>query len=430
MGLDTGIYQNIRQVDPNSIPEAYSTGMKLSQLAIQNDKLKQDQADQMALRSSVANNVGADGKINQAAALSDLRGNPNAMMQLQKHFIETNKSTADAQSAQAEAQKKILDMAMPAFNYLMKLPPDQRSKEYGPVVKSMIEKGYPADHIQTDQNGMPVYDDETFKRAAGAILNSEAYANYNKTVTDTDINQQKAPLERAKIAAETNRDQAQANYTANERTAAIGDKKDKEQGKAYSELINHLETFRGNRAAQQASQDVYSANKTLAMVANKDPNTLTTQDLSLLASEMAKIATGGVPGEHGVQQLMPNNLNTKLAEMQSFLMSKPSDANAAEYIKKNMSYLKEMSGEANKTLANYRNNIVKGYKSRIRPEDYNEVVNTYGLGEKPSENIQSNSMTSSGITQIQEAPKHGTVDGGYVFMGGDPSDPKNWMRAK
>lgn len=37
--------------------------------------------------------------------------------------------------------------------------------------------------------------------------------------------------------------------------------------------------------------------------------------------------------------------------------------------------------------------------------------------------------TREGISQSQTAgPRHGTVEDGYVFLGGDPANPKNWMK--
>ncbi len=174
-----------------------------------------------------------------------------------------------------------------------------------------------------------------------------------------------------------------AQISADGKKAVQAEKGEAASDKNYTQMRKDLESFRGNAAAQQASKDVLSADKALQIVKGKDPNHLTNQDLSLLAGELAKVATGGVPTEHGIQTLMPNNLATKAAELQSFLSSKPTDAQAGEYIKKNMAYLEEMRDTAHKTLNSYRTNIAKGYKSRVKPESYSEAVNDYGLGEQP-----------------------------------------------
>jgi hypothetical protein len=164
-----------------------------------------------------------------------------------------------------------------------------------------------------------------------------------------------------------------------DKQAARDSKTDVNQDKAYTSMRKDLESFKGNGVAKQAAMDVYSASKALTLVNGKDPDTLTTQDLANLTSEISKIATGGVPTEHGVTVLMPNNLQTKFAEMKNFLESKPTDANAGAYIQHNMAYLKDMTGEANKVVNNYRSNIAKGYRNRVKPDDYAEAQTDYGL---------------------------------------------------
>ncbi len=177
------------------------------------------------------------------------------------------------------------------------------------------------------------------------------------------------------------------------------DKTNKDQNDAYLHMRKDLESFRGNAAAQQASKDVLSADKTLAMVKSKPPEQFTTQDLSLLAGEMAKIATGGVPTEHGIHNLMPSNLQTKMAEMQNFLTSKPTDAQAGAYIRANMKYVEEMQATAGDTLKTYRHNLAKGYKSKVRPEDFQEAANDYGFGESaaPAKGSTDTPATSAAV---------------------------------
>ncbi len=168
--------------------------------------------------------------------------------------------------------------------------------------------------------------------------------------------------------------------TASERSDKAESKTSAEQAKAYTTMRKDLESFRGNKMAAQAAMDTLSADKAVQLVGNKDPNTLTLQDLSLLSGEMSKIATGGVPTEHGIQALMPSNLQTKLAEMQNFVSSKPTDAEAGDYIRKNMAYLREMRAVAQRAVSSYRQNIAKGYKNRVSADDYQEAVADYDLG--------------------------------------------------
>lgn len=154
----------------------------------------------------------------------------------------------------------------------------------------------------------------------------------------------------------------------------LSSKSGENQDKAYTEMLNKAQTFRGNKAAQQASMDLLNGKKALALVENKDPNTLSRQDLQLLADEMAKVATGGVPGEHGVQALMPNTAIGKLKEMQSFLSNHPTDAQAGAYVQHNMNYLKGMMNVAQGQLDQFEANTVKGYKNRVGEDHWNDYI--------------------------------------------------------
>jgi hypothetical protein len=177
------------------------------------------------------------------------------------------------------------------------------------------------------------------------------------------------------------------------------------QDKAYTTMRHELETFRGNQAAQQAAVKVQNADTALAIVKNKDPNSLTVQDLTLLAEEMGKIATGGVPTEHGVQALMPNTMTSKFAAFQSFLANKPTDAQAGEFIKHNMEYLEQMKDVAKDTLNTYRSNIAKGYKSRVRDDQYGEAAQDYGFGSSKSGlSAQDEKKMSSQVPVKMQAP--------------------------
>ena len=202
-------------------------------------------------------------------------------------------------------------------------------------------------------------------------------------------------------AAQTRADLAK--QIADQKTTQGSGKDAEKADKAYTEMRKNMETFRGNTGAQQASVALQNADKALAIVKNKDPNSLTTQDLTLFADEMGKIASGGVPGEHGVQALMPNNAQTQYAKLVNFLSSKPTDAQAGEYIKHNMSYLNDMRDVAAGTLSKYRENIAKGYKHRVAPEDYDEASQDYGFGKyAPAPQAQAQAA----------APTRGLVTGG------------------
>lgn len=214
---------------------------------------------------------------------------------------------------------------------------------------------------------------------------------------------------------------------ASDKEAARDAKTDKERGVAEEKLWKDAESFRGNSGAQQASKDILSAEKALKLVQDKDPNSLTTQDLRLLADEMGKIATGGVPGEHGVQGLLPNNLATKYAEMKNFLMSNPTDANAGEYIKKNMDYLKQMQDTAKNTVAQFRLNVGKGKKSKVSPEAWQDYLDTYGLNDLANPKAARSSSAGGAGPAPQASPiaAHPQDNEAVQWAKANPQNPKS-----
>lgn len=199
--------------------------------------------------------------------------------------------------------------------------------------------------------------------------------------------------------------------------------------RAESEMRKNLETMRGNSAAQQAALDTYSANKALSLVKGKDPNSLTMQDLRMLNSEMAKIGQGGVPTEHGVQELMPNNLKSKLAELENFLNSEPTQAQMGDYVKHNMKYLEEMKDVAEDRLRDYRTNIAKGYKTRVKPEAYQMALADYGLN-TPSHSMMANQAQNPAPENVAPKPDQAAAKSPAIPLGTKRLDKEGKMRVR
>lgn len=157
------------------------------------------------------------------------------------------------------------------------------------------------------------------------------------------------------------------------------DKKSENQKKATTDLRNHLETFRGNQAVQQAAKNVLAAQNALSMLPS-DPkryNDLDTRQLQVFMDEIGKIASGGVPTEHGIQAMLPNTLYSKIAQKWSQLGNKPTPAQAGAFVQQNKQYLDELMGNANQTLGHFRYNTMQGYKDRVPEYVMDDVKNDY-----------------------------------------------------
>jgi hypothetical protein len=198
--------------------------------------------------------------------------------------------------------------------------------------------------------------------------------------------------EKAEISADSRESVAQelaaSRRDANQNSRAAradreSDKADAAQAKAYTDMRAKLENSRGNPLVQQSMRNALSADNALAMVNKQDPNTWNPQQVQMFTNELAKISTGGVPGEHGVQALLPDTMQSRMARMESFFKNSPTPAQSGAFIKSQIDYLKDLKDISQKNISDYRGNIAKGYKNRVAPQDYQEAMGDYGLGNQP-----------------------------------------------
>lgn len=189
-----------------------------------------------------------------------------------------------------------------------------------------------------------------------------------------------------------------------EKQLSYANKAGQGQDKAYTDLTKSLENFRGNKAVATAESNKLSADNALAMLNGKDLDNLNPTQIRLFSDELAKIATGGVPGEHGVEAIMPDTLQGKIANIQSFLSNSPTGAKAGDFLRQNMAYLKDLRNISAQKVTDYRSNLIKGYKNRVKPEDYSEAQSTYGLGDgssSPSPKTQTSPQSNKPKTVTQ-----------------------------
>lgn len=137
-----------------------------------------------------------------------------------------------------------------------------------------------------------------------------------------------------------------------------------------ADVAKQMVAPRGNRALQQAQLNMLSADNARSLLKGKDLDKLTNQDIQLLNSEIAKIATGGVPTESGVQHLLSPTLEKKAAEFTQFLSNNPTPAMAGAFLKKNKQYLDELYNNSANKVSDYQENILKANKGRLTPEAY------------------------------------------------------------
>lgn len=139
-----------------------------------------------------------------------------------------------------------------------------------------------------------------------------------------------------------------------------------------------LEQMRGNPAVQQAEKDLYSTRK-IDSLANlyPDPNNLSKTQVSLLANELGKVASGGVPSAAELAALTPDTYKSQFSGVISTFLNKPTAANAGEFIKQYTDYAKALRKDAQTEIKDRYGRIVNTRKKDFRPEFAKSIEDEY-----------------------------------------------------
>jgi hypothetical protein len=206
MPLDSSIYQNMTQVQAPDMLGSFQKAQQMSQLAMQNRQLRQEQADNESVRSAFQRNVGEDGQVNRTAVLSDLsRTSPLKAMQYQQQFAEMDAKTA-------EAKKKALQDQIDHYGMVASVAggaTDQAS--YDKALQWAQSAGLEIDHLPKQ------FDPGLVNRiAVGASMDQKARLEALQKLSEVDINQKKAPLDRAHLVAQIDKERADADKARSE----------------------------------------------------------------------------------------------------------------------------------------------------------------------------------------------------------------------
>lgn len=222
----------------------------------------------------------------------------------------------------------------------------------GQISGTDFASGYKAPQTQEDHDLMI----QKLKQGLGDQQNK---------LTDRDLELKKA-IENSKITA----------------AMMAGDKegiaKSKSQRLELGKVSQQLEQMRGNPAVQQAESDLYSAKKANKLIdMYPDPNKMSPQEINLYASEVGKIATGGVPTMHELEAIKPNGLPADFANTMQKFSNEPSAANAGAFLKRYQSYINNITEDAQGTIQDRYGRILDSRKRYIAPEDYADLKGQY-----------------------------------------------------
>lgn len=158
----------------------------------------------------------------------------------------------------------------------------------------------------------------------------------------------------------------------------FGKQANEKQSTAQNQTMSMLESARGNPEVSGALRNKLLV-KNAASLINQypDPNKMSPAEVSLLVTEIGKIASGGVPAEKELQTIMPNTMKSNLASMYSKLANNPQPAEAGAFIKKYQNYLKELDKNATDVVNDKYSRVLEGQKSRIGDDSYNNLKQNY-----------------------------------------------------
>lgn len=193
-----------------------------------------------------------------------------------------------------------------------------------------------------------------------------------------------------------------------------------DQGKALNYVTSQLDSARGDSAVKQAQVDLYSTKKISSLIGlYGDPNQLTQQQVRLLADEVAKVATGGVPGEAGTEGITPNTLRGRMSTFVQNLINSPTPANAAEFVKQYKDYSGAVANDARSTIKSKIDSVIETHRNQIGEDNYQNVkkqyYTRYGLNDDagaPDSSAQDHSSRAAAILAQRQAAKasQGTIN--------------------
>lgn len=386
MAIDASVYSQFQPVDiAGSIQRGMEMGAekgRLSDLAKQREK-------QQALETAYSKNISPDGTLNRQGLLSDL-----ANAKLGTEAMQA-KNTLDTQDEQHQQRKfdlfnKQMTVVGGAMEGLASLPPEQRAALYPQLKQKFVAQGLINPKDSPDQ-----YDDNHF---------NSFMKQYHQT---------KDYMERQKTGAEIEHLKAQAFKDRKEATT-------KESGKPLA--AEQSDKLAGHDASLHMIGDLRNTiteNKdsfgpVAGRLASMNPYDTRGQSVSALFKKAAQTIGKSLEGGKLTDQ--------DYAKYQKML---PTQADTTDVANAKLDQLERM-------ITSQRNSDLDTY-SRAGSN-----VGKFALSNPPDISVMhpkpgKQAASSVGMNSANAAPpaiKPGKEEDGFVFMGGDPSNPKSWKKAR
>lgn len=164
----------------------------------------------------------------------------------------------------------------------------------------------------------------------------------------------------AKTAAEAKVEAAQT--AADAKAAAGSEKAGDKQTKNFDETVKFLEQMRGSPAVSQAEKDLYASKKAQSLIDRAAPDgnldKLSHGQAKLMLTEVAKMASGGVPSMQELKDLDPGTLRGSIATAWGQLINEPTEAKLGSFLKQYKDYADALSKDAQDTIKDRYSRII------------------------------------------------------------------------
>jgi hypothetical protein len=216
---------------------------------------------------------------------------------------------------------------------------------------------------------------------------------------------------------------SRAQMTQAYKDLARQDKQNKQGQDQANKTFTQAEQLRGNPAIQQDMRTIQRVQNAMSIIKQyKNPNDIPPNVLNILNTDLATIASGGVPGEGLIHEVATPTFMSKAAGGIQQFLNKPTGANAAAFVKQNENIFNTLASDAQTRLQERYRRIGntlghdlpsasrENYRRTYLPNDtYNQDTNDLTPG-SPSSNTGANiqitpDMQSQAQAELQRRQK-------------------------
>jgi len=104
---------------------------------------------------------------------------------------------------------------------------------------------------------------------------------------------------------------------------------------------------------------------------------MSSAEVQLYATEIAKMASGGTPSIHELAGLNPSTVPKTLAEAAQKAMNHPTGAQAGEFLQRFKEYGDSLATEAKKVITDRYGRVIESSRGRIGEQNYQTLQQQY-----------------------------------------------------